>query len=376
MYMNLIGTMSQSFRIAKSGPTIYQGIIIPTSTTGYNHGDLYLVAGTLSGLYQLTTAGWVIVNNSLIASNNLSDLASISVARTNLGLGTISTQNSSFVVITGGTIDGTTIGAVTSSSGKFTTISSSGLITANSLTTASATITGGFINNVPIGASTPDTGAFTTLNASSVATLNILNSSGATLTGGTINNMSIGATTPSSGIFTTLKTTSTTSSTSTITGSLINAGGFGNTGTAFIGGVLTITNTTASISPTTGSIITDGGLGISGAAFIGGLLSVGGALFLPSRTVTAATTITTSDVTIRYNNTSAAVTQALPATPGNGRVLIIIRTNAIQTVTLTPATGDTINAATNFALNALLSRQSAIIQYDLTSKDWNVVANA
>lgn len=91
-------------------------------------------------------------------------------ARTNLGLGTIATQNSNNVAITGGTIDNTPIGQTTTAAGSFTTLNS----------------TGGALNGT-VGATTPNTGSFTTLNS----------------TGGALNG-SIGATTPNTGSFTTV----------------------------------------------------------------------------------------------------------------------------------------------------------------------------
>ena len=95
------------------------------------------------------------------------------------------------VNITGGTIQGvaltldsldsTPIGFNTPSTGRFTTLTSTGLASFNSMSTVNATITGGSISgvsltldsldNTPIGVSTPNSGAFTTLSTNTVTSV-------------------------------------------------------------------------------------------------------------------------------------------------------------------------------------------------------------
>ena len=75
----------------------------------------------------------------------------IAIANTQVsGLGTMSTQNSSSVSITGGTIDGTTIGGTTAAAGTFSTLSS-----------PSVALTGGTIDGITIGGTTPAAATFT-----------------------------------------------------------------------------------------------------------------------------------------------------------------------------------------------------------------------
>lgn len=81
----------------------------------------------------LTLGGTLVVSNGGTGATTLTGYvkgngtsaftASASIPNTDIsGLGTMSTQNASSVAITGGTINGTTIGATTATTGKFTTV--------------------------------------------------------------------------------------------------------------------------------------------------------------------------------------------------------------------------------------------------------------
>jgi hypothetical protein len=65
--------------------------------------DLIVADESTASALSITVAG------KLAKASNLSDVASVSTARTNLGLGTMATQNAAAVAITGGTIDGVSI---------------------------------------------------------------------------------------------------------------------------------------------------------------------------------------------------------------------------------------------------------------------------
>jgi len=99
------------------------------------NGKLLIGNGSGYALNQLTAGQNIAIGNAAgnitVSFNGILPLANggtgasnATNARTNLGLGTISTQNANAVALTGGSVDGTTIGATTPTTGAFTTLAS------------------------------------------------------------------------------------------------------------------------------------------------------------------------------------------------------------------------------------------------------------
>lgn len=128
-----------------------------------------------------------------------------SEARDNIGLGSIATQDSTGISVTGGSLSG------------LTSVGTSALTATGTSTLSTVDINGGAIDGTAIGASTKSTGAFTTLNATGTSTLSTVD-----INAGNIDGTAIGSASPSSGAFTTL--TASSGYTGNVTGNVSSSG--------------------------------------------------------------------------------------------------------------------------------------------------------
>jgi hypothetical protein len=199
-----------------------------TSSVGVN-GYYYItdVAGStnLNGITDWQIGDWLLFNGSVWQKIDQSNLVTSVAGRTGAvtlsntdisGLGTMSTQNANSVAITGGTINGTTIGATTASTGIFTTLTINDNSTFGSSNTDTVTFTARINSDFdPATDNTYDLGRvgheWRNLYIDGTANIDSLIADTADINAGTIDNTTIGATTPQNGSFVNLSVTGTTS---------------------------------------------------------------------------------------------------------------------------------------------------------------------
>lgn len=242
------------------------------STTGnsslyYDSGSNTLFLSENGGAYVALTTGSS--SGFLQSANNLSDVASQSTSRTNLGLGTMATQNITAVsamTVTGATslTGGLTSSTLSAGASTVTGLSTTSIVNSGSLSAAATTVTGLSATSIT------DSG---TLKAAATTITGVLDATGGnTLTGGT-----------------------------SISGGLLLAGGMTQTGSTSLSGGLTTNTLSSGASTVTGlsaTSIADSGTLTATATTVTGLSATSivnsGSL---SATATTVTGLSASSIT-------------------------------------------------------------------------------
>lgn len=313
--LTLSGTTLQS-----TGELSFADSRITTAIPFSDSSNTSLVSGTsligaINAAYTAANSATVDTSTLLLKASNLSDVASTSSARTNLGLGSIALQNAEAVTLTGGSISGITdLALADGGTGASTAVDARtnlGLGTIATQAASSVALTGGTLNNVTIGATTASTGAFTTLGASGATTLgSTFNVSGATtLTGLTATTGSFSSTLGVTGAAT-LSSTATVVGAATLQSTLSVSGNTTLSGTLGVTGASTLATLTASglatlnsgitIAPTsaltTAINLTNTNIGTGIALALNDITFTGGSLAKNGNSQIALTATGTSDI--------------------------------------------------------------------------------
>jgi hypothetical protein len=157
-----------------------------------------------------TGSGTATYANFTSYGRTLAALVDAAAGRTALGLGTLALQAANNVAITGGAINGTTIGATTPSTGAFTTLTVNDNTTLGSSNSDTVNFNARVASHInPATDDTYDLGVtgheWRNLNIDGTANIDSLVADTADINGGTIDGTAIGAVTPSTGQFTTCR---------------------------------------------------------------------------------------------------------------------------------------------------------------------------
>jgi hypothetical protein len=197
--------------------------VAPTAVSTFSAGTTGLTPSTATS-GAITLAGTLVVGNGGTGATTLTGYvkgtgtsaltASSTIPNTDItGLGTMSTQNAISVAITGGTINGTTVGATTASTGRFTDLT----VNDNSTFGSSNTDTINFVGRVnsdfdPATDNTYDLGRtgheWRNLYLTGTGNIDSLIADTADINGGTIDGTVIGGASAAAGTFTTVVATS------------------------------------------------------------------------------------------------------------------------------------------------------------------------
>jgi hypothetical protein len=196
--VQLTSPANNDFLVYDGGDKRWENYSASSAKTAIGLGNVENTAlSTWAGSTNITTLGTI--STGTVPAANVSGLATVATSGkysdlTGLPtLGTISSQNANNVTISGGSINGTTIGASSASTGAFTTLSASSTVSGTGFSTY-------FASPPAIGSTAANTGAFTTLSASSTV-------SGTGFSTYLASPPAIGGTTPAAGKFTTLDAT-------------------------------------------------------------------------------------------------------------------------------------------------------------------------